>query len=171
LEFIWPFVLKNEMIKNHFITWFPTVQMVIPYVTCLFWRMQPHFSIMFSNTLQWSKIPQLGPKLIPKPWHECLKQLETYNFRSRNWIWKFIHYEKWGDLQLTLQLGFWVAMTICNSLQLNVFLWACVLLDKLHEFQQMQFIVCATVYICNSITIMQEQLLCNSNATSLQLQW
>jgi hypothetical protein len=23
--------------------------------------------------------------------------------------------KKWGDLQLALQLGFWIAMTICNS--------------------------------------------------------
>jgi hypothetical protein len=29
---------------------------------------------------------------------------------------------KWTDLQLALQLGFRVAMTICNSLQLNIFL-------------------------------------------------
>ncbi len=31
--------------------------------------------------------------------------------------------KKWGDLQLALQLGFWVAMIICNILQHNVFLW------------------------------------------------
>ncbi len=41
--------------------------------------------------------------------------------------------KKWGDLQL----GFWVAMTICNSLQLDVFLRAWMLSNKLHELQQM----------------------------------
>jgi hypothetical protein len=40
---------------------------------------------------------------------------------------------KWGDLQLSLQLGFWVAMNICNSLQLNVLLQVWMLFDKLYE--------------------------------------
>jgi hypothetical protein len=82
--------------------------------------------------------------------------------------------KKWGDLQLDLQLNFWIATTISNPLQLNVFPQTWVLLDKLHELQHMQFIVCETIYICNScnsITSMYEQLLCNSNVTSLQLQW
>jgi hypothetical protein len=57
--------------------------------------------------------------------------------------------KKWNDLQLALQLGFWVAMTICNSLQFNIFLQVGMLSNKLHELQYMQFIVGETVYLCN----------------------
>jgi hypothetical protein len=30
--------------------------------------------------------------------------------------------KKWGDLQMALQLGFWITMTMCNSYQLNIVL-------------------------------------------------
>ncbi len=38
-----------------------------------------------------------------------------------------------GDLQSALQLGFGVVKTICISLQINVFLQAWMLFDRLHE--------------------------------------
>jgi len=60
--------------------------------------------------------------------------------------------KKWGDFQLALQLGFWIAMTICNSFQLNVFLQLWMLSNKLHEMHLMQLTICETIYICNSIT-------------------
>jgi hypothetical protein len=63
----------------------------------------------------------------------------------------FLHtMKKWGNLQLNLQLGFWVAMTICISLQFNTFLWAWMLLDKSNELQRMQLTICEKIYICNS---------------------
>jgi hypothetical protein len=46
-----------------------------------------------------------------------------------------------------------------NSLQLNIFLWVWMLLNKLRELQLqwIQFIVCEIVHnLCNSIIIMHE---------------
>jgi hypothetical protein len=70
------------------------------------------------------------------------------------------HYEKQGDLQLALQLGIWVTMTICNFIVIYFIFTSWMLLGKLHELQQIQLIVCGIVYVCN---------LCNYNVTILQL--
>ncbi len=58
---------------------------------------------------------------------------------------KIVTMRRWGDLQL----GFWITMTICNSLQFYVFLWVWVLSNKLQELQQMQLTICEIIYTCN----------------------
>ncbi len=82
----------------------------------------------------------------PSPsWSFLLPLLATPHWFSFNVYWRnpymhlvdlfflFINFamRKWGDLQL----GFWITMTICNSLQLDVFLWAWMLSNKLHGLQ------------------------------------
>ncbi len=76
-------------------------------------------------------------------------------FMNKHWTFKKIMtsiMKKWGDLQLALQLGFWIAMSIYNSLQLSLFLQVQVLLNKSHELEWLQLTVGETIYICNLFT-------------------
>jgi hypothetical protein len=76
-------------------------------------------------------------------------------FMNKHWTYKKIMVsimKKWGDLQLFLQLGFWIAMTIYNALQLNLFIWVWMLSDKWHELEWMQLTIGGTIYICNLFT-------------------
>jgi hypothetical protein len=84
-------------------------------------------------------------------------------------MWNFLkldkHYEKKGVLQLALQLNFWVAKDICNSL----YLYTWVLIDNLHELQS-----CNWPYIWhdslqlnyNFVKTTHFQLLCDSIITT-----
>jgi hypothetical protein len=64
--------------------------------------------------------------------------------------------QKWGDLQLALQLIFWVVMNICNSFSIQRIFRGMMLLNRLHELQWVQLTICENIYICN---------LCNSITT------
>jgi hypothetical protein len=79
---------------------------------------------------------------------------------------------KIGVLQLTLQLSFWIVMTICNSIfelqwpfatHYISTLW--MLLDKLHELQKLldsSYIQCNSLQLnCNFVRTIPLQLLCN----------
>jgi hypothetical protein len=60
--------------------------------------------------------------------------------------------------------------TATNNFIITHHIFTTRVLDELHELQQMQFIICGTVYVCNScnlVAIMKEKILCNFNATNL----
>jgi hypothetical protein len=90
-----------------------------------------------------------------------------YDYNIHNLIrWKcfWTLWKKWNDLQL----GFRVVMTICNSLQLSMFLQTWMLLIKLHESQWMQFTICGTVYVCNSCNL--TIITCRNNIYAILMQ-
>jgi hypothetical protein len=59
--------------------------------------------------------------------------------------------KKWGDLQLALQLIFWVVMNICNSFAIQRIFWGVMLLNKLHELQWMQLVQLNYNYVRTTI--------------------
>ncbi len=79
-------------------------------------------------------------------WMQCQKG--CINYFKTNGITPM---KKWGDLQLALQLIFWIVMNICNSFAIQCIFWGVMLLNKFHELQCETICICN---LCNSITIM-----------------
>jgi hypothetical protein len=77
-------------------------------------------------------------------------------------------YEKKGVLQLGLQFNFWVTMTICNSLYFythNYYRTSCMNCNSLHIRSH------SNIIICNFITTILFQLLCNSPITTTMMSY
>jgi hypothetical protein len=89
-------------------------------------------------------------------WMQCQKRCITYFKTNGITSMKKHTMKKWGDLQLALQLIFWVVMNICNSFVIQHIFRGVMLLNKLHELQWVQLTICQTIYICK---------LCNSIIT------
>jgi hypothetical protein len=69
------------------------------------------------------------------------------------------HYEKKGVLQLALQLNFWIAKDICNSL----YLYAMSANGQVAWVAKLQF----TIYMVQLIATLSKQLIFNYYATPL----
>jgi hypothetical protein len=106
--------------------------------------------------------------LFPSLSYKCWKmQQSQIDYHCKNWEeskmfeFKCAHtMKKWTNLQLALQQGFPITMIIWNSLQLNAFLRAWMLLHKLHELQRMQLTICEMYTYATCATQLQ---LCKNN--------